>query len=56
MADKKIFTDERIKDNELLNDNELDKVIGGAVTLINGKPIIEDNRRDEILKKYSRPL
>ena len=52
MADDKIFGNGRIKDSELLTDDELDKVMGGVATVINGKPIIEDDRRDKILEKY----
>ena len=52
MADDKIFGNGRIKDSESLTDDELDKVMGGVATLINGKPIIEDERRDKILEKY----
>lgn len=52
MADDKIFGNSRIKDSEKLTEDELDKVMGGVATLINGKPIIEDERRNEILEKY----
>ena len=57
MADDKIFGNGRIKDSERLTDDDLDKVVGGVATVINGKPIIEDERRNEILEKYfnSRP-
>lgn len=53
MADKKIFGNVRIKDNERMSDDDLDKVIGGATLLTpDGKPIINDPRRNEILEKY----
>lgn len=52
MADDKIFGNGRIKDSEKLTEDALDKVMGGVATLINGKPIIEDERRNEILEKY----
>ena len=51
MADKKIFGNVRIKDNERMSDDDLDKVIGGATLLTpDGKPIINDPRRNEILE------
>ncbi|MBQ7454639.1 MAG: hypothetical protein IJS69_06295 [Selenomonadaceae bacterium] len=53
MADKKIFGNVRVKDNERMSDDDLDKVIGGATLLTpDGKPIINDPRRNEILEKY----
>lgn len=51
MADKKIFGNVRVKDNERMSDDDLDKVIGGATLLTpDGKPIINDPRRNEILE------